>query len=180
MSQKSLDQFQKSLKLQTSQSNRSFKCYQYGLKLLAKQDYSRYKLHQKMKEKGYENHEIEASLDLLINQNDLREKTYIEARVKGLMRKNEAPFLIQKKLAKENIFSSIKTIESIFEKYQTSSFDQLNQLIHKKMPSIWPENDKESYQLEIKILRFLFSKGHNPSEGKRALTLARQKLKQNH
>ena len=62
--------------------------YMDAIKLLAKKDYSEYKLRKKLKEKLHDSESIDEAIQEVTEKKYLREDYYIEARIRGLMRKN--------------------------------------------------------------------------------------------
>ena len=141
--------------------------YKYSIKLLTKKDYSRVKLKKKLLDKGHNEDETDAVLDLLIERKYLREDYYIEARVKGLIRKNYSKKFIQLKMRQEGLELSLETISSIYEMTQVTEENQIEQLINKKLDA-YKEKLKtidDEHQLWItaknKIINYLASKGHS-------------------
>lgn len=131
-------------------------CYQASLRLLTKRDYSIYKLSKKLLEKGYDQIEVDETIDELLAKKYLKEEFYIEAFVKGHMRKGYAPSYIQQKLAQENCSCSLEFIYEIFDEYKFSEEKQIRDLIDKKYSRI----DTKEFKNKAKIMRFLLSKGH--------------------
>lgn len=137
------------------------KIYQDALKLLAKRPYSRQRLQQKLVEKGHEQSKVEEEIERLDRESLLREDLYIDARVRGLMRKNLGPLLIQKKLKEEGIHCSLGEIREIFRENGITEAQQ-QQAILKKM-AINPTAGDSSFknlQLLARAQRKLHSKGH--------------------
>ena len=95
-------------------------CYQSAIKLLTKRDYSRFKLQQKLSDKGYPSSDIHSTIEILLEKKYLREDYYTEARIKGLLRKNYGPYYIQQKLNEEEITCSFEEIDQISKDIQLS------------------------------------------------------------
>jgi regulatory protein len=138
------------------------KAYFYLIRILTKRDYSRYKLEQKLRERGYTRQAIDESIAEIISLNYLREDNYIEARIKGFMHKNCSMTYIRSKLAEEFLEVEISLIEEVFVEHGISEKDQITRIIHKKLPPT-PSNELDydsRIKSENKILRYLYGKGH--------------------
>lgn len=131
-------------------------CYQTSLRLLTRKDYSRYKLAKKLKEKGYEESDIEETIQTLLDKNYLKEHYYIEAFVKAHMRRGYSPRYIQQKLSMEECSCSEHEIQNIFHEYGYSEESQIRELIEKK----FTHDEIKDYNKRAKCIRFLLSKGH--------------------
>ena len=170
MNQQELDKITEELKKASTEKDISeSSSFKYALRLLARRDYSEYKLKQKLRDRGHSKEEITKTITELLERNYLREDLYREARIRGLMHKGLSPSSIQRRLAEEFCQASLHEIEAIFQDQHVETNDQIERLILKKMPKTWPETREESYKIENKILRFLLSKGHSYQETKSCL-----------
>lgn len=131
--------------------------YLYAIKLLAKRDYSEFKLRKKLIEKSFSGDEIEKAMSEVIEKGYLREDYYAEARIKGFMYKGFSIEHIIQRLAKEHVDVDRETVEKIFSEYGISKESQIQQLIEKKLRTLNKNNPKT----RAKILRFLISKGYS-------------------
>ncbi len=136
--------------------------YQYSIKLLTQKDYSQAKLRRKLLEKDFEEQDIDETINCLIEKRFLREDFYIEARVRGLMKKFYSPYFIQQRLEQENCFVQIDTIDEIFAEQKVSTIDQITEFIQKKI-KITSTCDKQ------KLIAQLMNKGHEIDEIKQVL-----------
>ncbi len=135
--------------------------YKYSIRILSKKDYSRAKLRLKLVARDYEDIADEL-IDLLVQKKFLREEYYIEARIKGMMKKNYSPSYIKSKLNEEEAYASEELINSIFEEWGFNKFDQIENLIRKKSISHnWQDEDYKLPENKAKLIRFVHSKGHN-------------------
>ena len=136
--------------------------YQYLIQLLAKQDYSEHKLRLKLKQRSYEEDEIDEAIELIKQKKFLREDYYAEGRIKALIRKGHGKQYIQNMLELEELDSWTDLIDKIFNEYQVSEIDQVRQLVEKKTQFIDMDsmNYTEKLKLKAKLFRFLASKGH--------------------
>jgi regulatory protein len=144
-------------------SNPQFKkCYIDAIRILTPRDYSEHKLRTKLQDREHDEEIIQQVILYLIEKKLFNEDIYIEARIKGLARKNLSARFIQQKMNQEHIKVDLETIDEILGNAQIEPVDQLNSLIEKKLRSM-REFDRE------KVLRFLISKGHSYSAAKLAL-----------
>jgi regulatory protein len=134
-------------------------CYQSAIKLLTKRDYSRFKLKQKLSEKGYLSSEIDSTVEILLEKKYLREDYYTEARIKGLLRKNYGPYYIQQKLNEEEINCSFEEIDQISKEIQLSPQEQIKSIINKKLRLL--ATDIPDYRQIQKIVSLAHRKGHS-------------------
>jgi regulatory protein len=135
--------------------------YKYCLRILSKKDYSRAKIRKKLIAKEYED-VAEELIELLVEKKYLREDYYIEARIKGMMKKNYSPTYIKSKLAEEEVFTSYELIDEIFKEWDYNKFGQIEDLIRKKcILHNWQGNDFKEQNNKVKLIRFIHSKGHN-------------------
>ncbi|MDD0854576.1 regulatory protein RecX [Halobacteriovorax sp. GB3] len=151
--------FQSKYKVKESSTK---KAYNYLINLIAKRDYSEYKLREKLRLKGYESSHIDESIQKLIDDGYLREDFYTDARIRGLMSKNYSPSHIKRSLEQEKIYVDESYILSIFGDNYTSVDDQVDYLVSKKIGSKpIPEGREEFYKFKNKIITFIVSKGHS-------------------
>ncbi|OUR93087.1 hypothetical protein A9Q84_21525 [Halobacteriovorax marinus] len=149
------------MKINEESSEKS--AYLYAIRLLAKQDYSNYKITKKLKDRGYESIHISATIDKIIDLGYLREENYSIARIQAYMHKGLHPEFIQMKLKQEFVEVELSLIHEVFSEYSITSDHQLGKIIVKK------SLDKESYNLlayeaqqkmKQKVFRYAQSKGH--------------------
>jgi len=145
--------------------------YNYCIHLLARQDYSEFKLRQKLRSKK-DNllHEIDEVLAKLIENSLLNETNYRRLFIRKWMFKGESREKITKRGAMEKLSFTNEEFDAIEEELGFNDSDSLEKLIAKKLRSKEIPTDKESfYKLREKVLRFLISKGHDYSDAKDAL-----------
>lgn len=145
-------------------------CYQYALDLIARRDYSKFKLAQKLRSKEYESEEIEEAIEMLIERNYLREEEYARLRVQGLLLKGYANSYIKQKCSLEKLKVDDDFIDSIRQDRGIETNDEIHRLIEKKLRGKEiPQNFEEKMKLQNKVIHFLVSKGHNYPEVKAIL-----------
>ena len=116
------------------------KCYLRSIELLARREYSRFKLTLKLKESGFSDQDIKATFDQLIQKNYFNESRYIEARLRGLAKKGQGLDLIRQKLSAENIFLEKVQIQEILNEEGLGQESILRSYIEKKKlhpPGTW-------------------------------------------
>lgn len=143
-------------------------CYQKALRLLTQRDYSRPKLKKKLVEGGYDISDAHEAVEKLYADGYLKEDWYIEARIKGFMRKGYSPSHIRQRLAREELQVSDSLIQEIFNDHGQNEDAQMLSFIEKKghrYGQLWPEMSYEERQkVKVKLVRALASKGFNPSQ----------------
>ena len=147
--------------------------YQYCLFLLSGQDYSEYKLRQKLKLKGYEATEIDETLTKLIEKKYLREEEYKKLLVKKLMRKGKADGLIRRQIEQEKLTIDSSEMNALREETGVSKEDTITQLVMKKTRGKpGPTDRAERQKLQEKIYRFLLSRGFSYDDAKKAVKVS--------
>jgi regulatory protein len=145
--------------------------YNYSIHLLARQDYSEYKLRQKLRSKK-DNlpHEIDEVLEKLKEKGLLREEAYRRLFIRKWMIKGEGEDKIRKRGAMEKLEFEEDEFETIAKELGFTDEDSIEKLIQKKlrMKDI-PKDPKEKFKLRDKVLRYLISKGHSYEDAKTSL-----------
>lgn len=151
----------------------SEECYKKAIRLLTARDYSRPKLCKKLVSVGFDEDESRACCEKLYQDGLLKEQWYIEARIKGFMRKNYSPKHIKQRLAQEDLVVSEQEIQEIFQDQGQSESEQLMNLIEKKgnkFLSSWDSFSREDrYKIKMKIVRAIVAKGFSPNQGLTAI-----------
>lgn len=141
--------------------------YQYSLRLLAKRDYSRFKLKQKLVARGFSTEDIECAIEELVEKNYLREEEYMRIRVKTLILNGHANKVIQHRLSSEELYPSDQFIDQLRSSNDMDSDSVINSLIEKKLRSkTIPKDQEERNKLKNKLLNHLISKGYEYAEVK--------------
>ncbi len=143
----------------------SKKAYQTLIRLLSIRDYSEYKLREKLRERNFPANEIEDAINQVKEQNYLREDIYAEARAKAFMNKGYATNYIRQKLNQEHVTVSNEFISEIYDEHKYSEEDQIRELVQKKLRG----KKIEDYNQEVKVIRFIPSKGHDMASIKKVL-----------
>ena len=145
--------------------------YNYSIHLLARQDYSEFKLKQKLRSKK-DNlpHEIEEVLQTLKARGLLREENYRRLFIRKWMMKGESEDKIRQRAAMEKLQFESDEFKIIEDELGFTDEDSLQKLIEKKLRSKEiPDNYEEKMALRNKVLRFLITKGHSFDDCKRTL-----------
>lgn len=143
----------------------SKKAYQTLIRLLSIKDYSEHKLREKLRERDFPANEIEDAINQVKEQNYLREDLYAEARAKAFMNKGYSTNYIRQKLNQEHVAVTNEFISDIYDEHKYSEEDQIRELVQKKLRG----KKIEDYNHEVKIIRFVLSKGHEMGSIKKVL-----------
>jgi SOS response regulatory protein OraA/RecX len=145
--------------------------YNYCIHLLARQDYSEYKLRQKLRSKPQNlPHMIDEVLIKLKNRGLLKEEAYRRLFIRKWMMKGESEDKIRKRGSMEKLTFETDEFEIVSQELGFSDEESLDKLVQKKLRSKEiPKDPKELFKLRDKVLRFLISKGHDFGEAKSAI-----------
>jgi regulatory protein len=145
--------------------------YNYCIHLLARQDYSEFKLRQKLRSKPQNlPHEIEEALEKLKANGLLREESYRRLFIRKWMMKGESEQKIRQRGAMEKLEFESEEFRNIEAELGFNDTDSIEKLVAKKLRSKEiPKDPEERFKLRDKVLRFLISKGHSYEEAKRSL-----------
>ena len=159
---------------QVTEEKKKSSPYQYALYLLSGQDYSEYKIRKKLRSKGFEQIEIDETVERLIAKSYLREEEYKRVLVKRLMRKGKADGLIKRQIEQEKLHIDTAELEELREESGTPKEEMIAQLVEKKMRGkTWPTDRAELQKLQQKIYRFLLSRGFSFDDAKAAVKASR-------
>ncbi len=145
--------------------------YNYSIHLIARQDYSAYKLRQKLRsKKDNPIEEVDEVIEELKNKGLINEVSYRRLFIRKWMFKGESEDKIRKRGSMEKLQFEEGEFEEVAQELGFTDEDSLEKLVEKKLRSKEiPTNPEEKYKLQNKVLRFLISKGHDYSEAKNAL-----------
>jgi len=158
----------------------SQRIYNYCIHLLARQDYSEFKLRQKLRSKPQNlPHEIDEAIEKIKANGLLREESYRRLFIRKWLMKGESEDKIRRRGSQEELVFSSEEFESAASELGLSSEDNIQKLIEKKLRMKEIPKDRESYyKLREKTLRFLISKGHSYDEAKTSLDTYLQEISQ--
>ncbi len=161
----------KGTSVRAEDSGDALRIYNYCIHLLARQDYSEYKLRQKLRSKPQNlPHMIDEALVKLKARGLLREEAYRRLFIRKWMMKGESEEKIRKRGAIEKLEFIVGEFEMVSQELGFSDNESLEKLVQKKLRSKKiPIDSKELFKLRDKVLRFLISKGHDFSEAKAAI-----------
>jgi regulatory protein len=142
-------------------SHQSNSAYLYAIRLLTRREYSTPKLRRKFLDRDISPEVIEEVIERLLSADYLSNERYQEARIRGLIRKNCSPQLIQYRLQQEELTVPIDVINQQFNELKITQQDQIHILIKKKVNHMSETLDGQ--QKREKLIRFLSGKGHNPA-----------------
>ena len=145
--------------------------YNYSIHLLARQDYSEFKLKQKLRSKK-DNlpHEVDEVLTALKEKGLLKEENYRRLFIRKWIMKGESENKIRQRGSMEKLEFESEEFTMVETELGISDEENIEKLVAKKLRSkVIPEDFEEKMNLKNKIMRFLISKGHNYDECKRTL-----------
>jgi regulatory protein len=145
--------------------------YNYSLHLLARQDYSEFKLRQKLRSKR-DNlpHEVDEVITTLKERGLLREEKYRILFIRKWMLKGESEDKIRIRGSQEMLKFADEEFEQARSELGFSDHENLKKLIAKKVKLKYlPSDPGEKYKFKNKILRFLITKGHDYEDAKKSL-----------
>ncbi len=145
--------------------------YNYCIHLLARQDYSEYKLRQKLRSKPQNlPHMIDEVLVKLKNKGLLREESYRRLFIRKWMMKGESEDKIRQRGSMEKLQFEDGEFSTVAQELGFTDDDSIEKLVQKKLRGKdIPMNAEEKFKLRDKVLRFLISKGHDYSDAKKVL-----------
>lgn len=145
--------------------------YNYCIHLLARQDYSEYKLRQKLRSKPQNlPHMIDEVMIKLKERGLLKEEAYKRLFIRKWMMKGESADKIKRRGAMEKLTFENEEFLIVEQELGMTENDNIQKLVSKKLRSKEiPTDYAEKQKLKDKLLRFLISKGHDYNDAKKAL-----------
>jgi SOS response regulatory protein OraA/RecX len=145
--------------------------YNYSIHLLARQDYSEYKLKQKLRSKKNNlPHEVDEVIAALKAKGLLKEENYRRLFIRKWMMKGEAEDKIRKRGAMERLEFDADEFKRVEEELGFSDDDSIEKLVAKKLRfKEIPSDPSEKRKLQDKVLRYLISKGHDFSSSRKSI-----------
>lgn len=146
--------------------------YNYCVHLIARQDYSEYKLRQKLRSKPQNlPHMIDEAIEKIKAKGLLREEAYRRLFIRKWMMKGESEDKIRKRGSIEKLQFEDHEFEMCEQELGFSDEDSIEKLVAKKLRlKEIPSDSKEKYKLRDKVLRFLISKGHSYEDSKKSVS----------
>jgi regulatory protein len=145
--------------------------YNYSIHLLARRDYSEFKLRVKLRSKK-DNlpHEIDEVILKLKENGLLREENYRRLFIRKWMLKGESEDKIRRRGFLEKLEFDEDEFRHIEKELGFDESESIEKLVLKKIRSKEiPKDPQEKFKLRDKILRFLISKGHSYEDSKKIL-----------
>lgn len=154
-----------------SETQDARRIYNYCVHLIARQDYSEYKLRQKLRSKPQNlPHMIDEAIKKIKDKGLLREESYRRLFIRKWMQKGESEEKIRMRGAQEKLTFESEEFELVEKELGFSDEDSIQKLVEKKLRSKEiPSEYVEKRKLHDKVLRFLISKGHSFDDSKKAL-----------
>lgn len=154
-----------------SETGDARRIYNYCIHLLARQDYSEYKLRQKLRSKPQNlPHMIDEVIPKLKERGLLREESYRRLFIRKWMMKGESEDKIRRRGSQEKLTFEAEEFRMVEQELGFTDDESIEKLVAKKLRSKEiPKNPLEKQKLRDKVLRFLISKGHDFSDAKKAI-----------
>jgi regulatory protein len=146
--------------------------YNYAINLLSRQDYSEFKLKNKLRTRpDVLTIEINEVIEKLKGNHLLREENYKRLFIRKWLLKGESESKIRSRGKMEKLEIDTQDFLAISQELGVGNEDNISKLIEKKLRSKnIPEDYKEKLKIKDKILRFLISKGHSFDDAKSAIS----------
>lgn len=133
----------------------------YLVWLLARRDYSRFQLEQKLKKRDVSAAEISSLLEGLIEQGYFHEQSYKMVRIRSLVRRGFGPRYIQSKLREQKIRPTDEDFTEAFQQLNQAPDEGLDSVILKLLAKLKSRN-LDPKILESRLVKNLMAKGHAP------------------
>ena len=137
------------------------RAFKYCIHLIAKQDYSKYKLTKKLKSKGYSQQVVGICVQKLLDLDYLREDDYTRMRILGIIKKGYGKRYVIQKCSQEKLIVDEVLIDEILEQEEICMDGILGYQVEKRTRNHnfdeMPQDVK--YKTIDKIRRQLFSRG---------------------
>ncbi len=130
----------------------------YVLWLLARKDYSRRQLEEKLKKRELSVLEIKDLLESLIENGWYQEGAFKKVRTRQLIKRGYGPSMIKAKLGQEKVQISKEDITQAYEDLGTSAGQEVRSLIHKFLKR-YTGQGHEGRELQNRIVQALARKG---------------------
>ena len=134
---------------------------QYLLWLLARREYPRSKLEEKLKARQYEPDQIKLLLDELKDEGLFREHAYAHARTRQLLKRGLGQSLVKARLRSEGIAISKEDIDNAFDHMGSQPLDELRILFQKTLRRWQRRTELTEKQCRDRVLQSLARKGHS-------------------
>lgn len=161
--------------------NMNQRIYNYSIHLLARQDYSTYKLKRKLlSKKDNLPHEVDEVIAILKSKGLIPEDNYRRLFIRKWMIKGESKNKIIKRGSMERLEFSAEEFTQVEQELGFCDDESIEKLVIKKLRSKEiPKNPIERQKLQDKVLRFLISKGHSFSEARKSIQRYLEPVDQN-
>lgn len=124
-----------------------------ALMYLARRDYSRLELYQKLTAKGFDSEHVQLVLEELQQKGYQSDERFAEVFTRSRIRSGDGPFKIKISLREKGICDSL--ILAVFDKLDIDWSSQLQRIIEKHFGKLPPDNESELF----KRIRYLKNKG---------------------
>lgn len=135
----------------------------YIMWLLARRDYPRKQLEDKLKKRELAPHEIKKLLDSLIEEGWYKEDSFKKLRTRQLLKRGFGPTMVKAKMSRDRIAPSKEELATAYEELELSPEVQIRQLLEKFGRRYAPLG-LEPRKLREKLFQSLLRKGFSASQ----------------
>lgn len=145
--------------------------YNYSIHLIARQDYSEFKLRQKLLSKpDNSKEEVDEVIAVLKEKSLINEQAYARLFIRKWLIKGESESKIRMRAKGENLEFSKEQFTSAIDELGLTTDENIEKLVAKKLRSkAIPKDFLERQKLKDKVLRYLISKGYDFSSAKQEI-----------
>jgi regulatory protein len=154
-----------------TETDQSKQLLSYAYYLLARQDYSEFKLKQKLKLKTDDHSLIDITIETIKSKGYLKEDYYRQSKIKMRLKQGKGKRLIKDELSHEMLTVDESHLNEAFLDLGVTQEEILTGMIEKKLRKVNKEelSFEEKYKLKNKILAYLARNGHSFEESNRLL-----------
>lgn len=143
----------------------------YLLWLLARRDYPRKTLEEKLKKRELAPAEIKSLLDSFVEQGFYNENNFKKQKTRQLVRRGYGPKMVQYKLSKDKVIASAEDITAAHEELSTTPENQLKEQIQKLLRRYSSQNLSKQ-ELRQKLFQALHRRGFSSSHVLKELSIS--------
>lgn len=144
------------------------KAKSYVMWLLARRDYPRRQLEEKLRKRELSPQKIKALLDSLVEEGWYKEDAFKKLRARQLLKRGFGPSLVKAKMSRDGIVPSNEELKEAYSELELSPEKQIRQLLEKFSRRYAPQG-LEHKKLKHKLFQILLRKGFSSSDILKAL-----------
>jgi SOS response regulatory protein OraA/RecX len=144
------------------------KAKSYVMWLLARRDYPRRQLEEKLRKRELSPQKIKALLDSLVEEGWYKEDAFKKLRTQQLLKRGFGPSMVKAKMSRDRIVPSKEELDQAYSELDLSPEQQIRELLEKFNRRYAPQG-LEPQKLRHKLFQALQRKGFNSSDILKAL-----------